>query len=405
MPRLHIYDPRERALVSAADKVLSVAAAAIRPMRRRRPPIDPRRILLLRLERIGDLLMALPAIASVRALAPGADIDLAVGRWNLDLATAIPSVTRVLVLDAAWLTREGGGLGLPALMGTARQWRRARYDLAINFEPDLRSNLLLAASGAAWTAGYASGGGGALLDLALEYDTRAHTTDNARRLVREVFGRAPAAADPPLLSIPGDRVAHIRMPEGSRPRVGLHVSGGREIKQWPPARFAEVAGRLVESLNATIVLTGSGMDRPLVDSVKGLLPESHVVDAARDGSLVELAGLLQGLDLLITGDTGPMHLAASVGTPIVAVFGPSDPARYAPRGPHDRVVRVDLPCAPCNRIRLPPERCTGHTPDCLAFVTTDAVFAAALSVLEEATTARRAGKAEGPGVSASITSP
>ena len=68
-----------------------------------------------------------------------------------------------------------------------------------------------------------------------------------------------------------------------------------------------------------------------------------------------------------------MHLAVAVGTPVVAVFGPSDPARYAPRGPLDRVVRVDLPCSPCNRIRLPPARCVGHTPDCLAFVTADSV--------------------------------
>jgi ADP-heptose:LPS heptosyltransferase len=85
---------------------------------------------------------------------------------------------------------------------------------------------------------------------------------------------------------------------------------------------------------------------------------------------------------MLTGDTGPMHLAAAVGTPIVAVFGPSDPRRYAPRGPHDRVVRVDLPCAPCNRIRLPPARCTGRTPDCLALVTPERVFEAAAAILD-----------------------
>jgi ADP-heptose:LPS heptosyltransferase len=88
--------------------------------------------------------------------------------------------------------------------------------------------------------------------------------------------------------------------------------------------------------------------------------------------------------LLITGDTGPMHLAVAVETPVVAVFGPSDPARYGPRGPYDRVVRVDLPCAPCNRIRRPPARCVGHIPDCLALVTTDTVVTAARSVLDAA---------------------
>jgi heptosyltransferase I len=84
---------------------------------------------------------------------------------------------------------------------------------------------------------------------------------------------------------------------------------------------------------------------------------------------------------LISGDTGPMHLASAVGTPVVAIFGPSDPARYAARGPDDRVVRVDLPCSPCNRIRQPPERCAGHTPDCLTSVSVEHVVQAAASVL------------------------
>jgi ADP-heptose:LPS heptosyltransferase len=76
-----------------------------------------------------------------------------------------------------------------------------------------------------------------------------------------------------------------------------------------------------------------------------------------------------------------MHLAHAVGCPVVAVFGPSDPRRYAPRGPRDRVVRVDLPCAPCNRIRQPPSRCVGHTPDCLSGVSVAAVISAIADVI------------------------
>src|SRR5262245_35264104 len=179
---LQIYDVRERRLVRAADAVLSAAAAVRAPFRRRRSPSrSPRRILLLRLERIGDLLMTLPAIADVRSLSPDAEIDIVVGHWNAAIAEAIPDVTRVEALDARWLARDAGGAGLPALLGRARRWRSQHYDLAINFEPDIRSNLLIAASGAARTAGYRSGGGGPILDLALEFDPRAHTTDNARR--------------------------------------------------------------------------------------------------------------------------------------------------------------------------------------------------------------------------------
>ena len=385
MPPLHIYDRRERALVAAADRVIAAAAGLARPLRRRRPSLSPRRILLLRLERIGDLLMALPAIADVCALAPDAEIDLVVGSWNADLARALDPVTRVLPLDAAWLAREGSGLSLSSLIRAARRWRDVQYDLGLNFEPDLRSNMILAASGASWIAGFRSGGGGALLDVALDYDRAAHTSDNARRLVSTIFGRTPPAATAPALIVPSEAYDNAsRLLAGARgPLIGVHVSGGRVIKQWPPERFADVARRLIDTLGATIVLTGTSSDRALVDSVRHVLPADRVIDVARHLDLLTLAAVLDRLDLLVTGDTGPMHLAAAVNTPVVAVFGPSDPARYAPRGPYDRVVRVDLPCSPCNRIRLPPARCVGHTPDCLASISADSVFTAAVAVLEK----------------------
>ena len=390
MSRLHIYDRRERALVAGADRLLGFSAALARPFRRRRAPTSARRILLLRLERIGDLLMALPAMADVRAAAPSARIDLVVGSWNADLARAIEPVNGVQMLDARWLAREGEGLGVRTLIRAARRWRAADYDLAINFEPDIRSNMLLAASGAAWTAGYRSGGGGALLDLALDYDPRAHTTDNARRLVAAVFGKA--RRDDPSRALVVPEEAHTnaarRLSSARGTLIGLHVSGGRPIKQWDPERFADVARRLVAGGDATIVLTGSAADRPLVDRVKQHLPAGRAIDVAGDVDLLTLAGILARLDVLITGDTGPMHLATAVDTPVVAVFGPSDPVRYGPRGPANRIVRVDLPCAPCNRIRLPPDRCTGHTPDCLALVTADHVFTAVRSVLDAAERAR-----------------
>lgn len=385
MPGLQIYDPRERALVAAADLLLAASATVARPFRRRSRPRDPQRILLLRLERIGDLLMALPGIAAVRALAPRARIDLVVGSWNAELAGAITSVDRVYTRDAQWLARDGGGLRLPQLFRAAGEWRKNRYDLAINFEPDVRSNLVVASARARWTAGYRSAGGGPLLDQALDYDPASHTADNAVRLVQAVFGSSAPAVTAPLLDIPPAHRQRAKdmLASARRPIVAMHVSGGRAVKQWDPDRFADVARRLAMGRNASIVLTGSGADRDLVGRVIQALPAGTAVDASRDESLLTLAALLAESDILITGDTGPMHVAAAVGTPIVAVFGPSDPRRYAPRGAHDRVVRVDLPCAPCNRIRLPPARCTGHTPDCLALVSADRVLDAAVGILDQ----------------------
>ena len=377
---LQIYEPRERALVGAADTALRVIAPVARVFRRRTAD-RPRRILLMRIERIGDLVMAFDAIADVVAAAPEAEVDLVVGSWNEEIARCIPGLHRIETLDAAWLARNGTGRGVSALLARARQWRSRHYDLAINFEPDIRSHFLLAASGAARTAGFGSGGGGPLLDIALSFDQRRHTSENARRLIAAVLD-VPARIRPWRLELPaGAKARALEMLGSARsPVVGMHVSGGREIKQWPPERFGQVGARLANERGAAIVLTGSSNDRSLVDAARRAIADDAVIDLTGQLDLVSLAAILERLDLYITGDTGPMHLAAAVGTPVVAIFGPSDPARYAPRAA--RVVRIDLPCSPCNRIRLPPTRCVGHTPDCLAGIDADSVYRAALDELD-----------------------
>lgn len=401
-PYLQIYEPRERALVGAADVALRVVAPVARAFRRR-AAATPRRILLLRIERIGDLLMSLEAIADIVAAAANAEIDLVVGSWNRDVAKAIPGVGRVETLDASWLAREGTGGSLKSLLLHARGWRSRQYDLAFNFEPDIRSHLLLAASGAARTAGFSSGGGGPLLDVSLPFDQRLHTSDNARRLAAAAID-VPPRSHAARLDLPADatrRGLELLGPAGF-PVVGVHASGGREIKQWPPERFGEVAARLARERGATIVLTGSPGDRTQVDLARRALSSARVIDLAGSLDLLTLAAVLERLDLFITGDTGPMHLATAVGTPVVAVFGPSDPVRYAPRDERHRIVRIDLPCSPCNRIRLPPVRCVGHTPDCLAGIGVESVYQAALSVLDargtsapDTTTHRRGNGANG----------
>jgi len=130
------------------------------------------------------------------------------------------------------------------------------------------------------------------------------------------------------------------------------------------------------------VLTGSSADRPMVDEVARALDGVRVIDAAGDIDLPTLAAVLADLDLLVTSDTGPMHLAGAMHTPVVALFGPSHPERYGPLAMQQRVIRVDLPCSPCGQVRLPPARCRGHVPDCMDGITVDAVVRAAHDLLD-----------------------
>ena len=380
---LQIYAPRERLMVGVADAFL----APLRWWQRRRPASPPERVLLLRVERIGDLLMVRDAIAAARAAWPDAQIDLAVGSWNAPLARLIPGIDNIHQIDVPWLAREGTGLSWRGLLEKAKTWRARRYDLVVNFEPDIRTNLLAWRTGAPMRAGYWTGGGGALLTDALAYDPESHVSANARELIRHCAGgERRGIVTPPLTPGTDARASADALLSAVSPThrlIGLHVSGGRESKQWHLSRFAEVGRTLTSEPGTTLVLTGGPGDRTMVDQVRRALGDRSVIDASGALDLPATAALLARLDVLITGDTGPMHLAAAVGTPIVALFGPSDPRRYGPLAAQQRVVRVQLHCSPCGQVRLPPERCRGHVPDCMDGITVDVVVQAARELLAE----------------------
>ncbi|MBI2834828.1 MAG: lipopolysaccharide heptosyltransferase II [Acidobacteria bacterium] len=382
---LQVYDPRERRLVALADGFLGAAMLPSRLVRRA-PPGPPTRILLLRFERIGDLLMTLPAISAVRSAAPNATIDLVVGSWNEPIARLIRDVNRIETLDLPWLSRPAGSASALTLARRALSWRKRHYDLAINLEGDLRSHLLMWLSGARRRVSFDMAGGAPLLTDRVAFDSRAHTSENALQLVRAAFKSTAIESRnrPQPLELPANerRRAADLLKEAGRRVIAVHVSGGRAIKQWPAERFADVAARLARNEDATIVLTGTEDDRPLVSALQAALPASvRIIDLAGRADLLLLAAVLEQCHALVTGDTGPMHVAAAVGTPVVAVFGLSDPARYGPLTPHCRIARIDLPCSPCNRVRRPPDRCRTGTPDCLAGIGADVVYRAAVELL------------------------
>ncbi|MCU0256964.1 MAG: glycosyltransferase family 9 protein, partial [Vicinamibacterales bacterium] len=209
---------------------------------------------------------------------------------------------------------------------------------------------------------------------------------------RAAGGEVPAQPSmQPTLAPPAEHLAGVERDLAERGLeghhlIGLHAGGGRAVKQWPPARFGEAVGRLARETGAAVVMTGAGSDRALVAEARAAMPASvPVVDLVGDADLVSLAAWLSRCAIVVTGDTGPMHLAAAVGTPVAAVFGPSDERRYAPLVSPHRIVarRDDLPCAPCNRIRLPPAHCRGVTPACLDGLPSDTLYAAARALWDE----------------------
>ncbi|HEY6546902.1 MAG TPA: glycosyltransferase family 9 protein [Vicinamibacteria bacterium] len=404
-----IYEARERALVLSVDAPARAAFALARSLGLARP--QPRReaaslreILVLRLDRIGDVLMSLPAIAALRARAPQARLRLAVGQWSESIARGFP-VDEVLVWSAPWVGRPSeGAAGWGALFGKAHALRKDRLDLAIDLQGDLRASLLLWGTGAARRVGYANTGGDYLLTDVVPLDETVSWVEQNQRAVKVALDGAvgdlragPGVLDPgssvdPLS--PADRAfAEAFLREKGlldrRPLVGFHPSGGRRIKEWPIGRWREVAARLQLQHGASIVVTGSAADRDLARQLGEGLPRP-AVDLCGHLDVRQSLAVIARLQLFLSSDTGPMHLACAAGTPSVSVFGPSDSVRYFTGGAFDGrpdrhlVVRHDLWCAPCNLVRRPPAECDAEEPpECLRLVTVDAVYAAAARVLEE----------------------
>jgi len=384
-----IYDPAERMLLGALDLpgrlLLGWRRGQTRPIER----AAVREVLVLRLDRIGDLVMSLPALAELRAALPQARIRLAVGAWSEDIAKSAP-VDEILVWSAPWVGRPSeGAMSFAKLAGAARALRKLPLDLAIDLQGDVRASLLMRLSGARARVGYANTGGGYLLTHVVALDETLSWLEQNRRAVAAGVGASPRIAHDPLTRedrrFADDLLRNLHL-DDRRPLVGLHPSGGRLVKQWDVARWAEVALRLQKEFAATLLVTGSEPDRPLAAVLAKALPSKPIDLTGRLG-LRETLALIARLDLFLSPDTGPMHMACAVGTPSVSVFGPSDPGRYfsggsGASGTRHVVVRAELWCSPCNLIRKPPRECAGpEPPECLRLVTAAEVYAAAAQLL------------------------
>jgi ADP-heptose:LPS heptosyltransferase len=377
-----IYDPRERVLLAGADALLRGVSrlSSLRPARGLKDVRTVESVLALRLDRLGDLITTLPALQLLRKALPDAEIELAVGSWNEPVARRLAFIDRVRVVDAPW-----SAWGKRARFRDARAaLGRDRFDLALDFQGDLRVVLLMALSGATLRAGYGDTGGDYLLTHRARWDEKRSWYDQNADLVRALFPEI--VPESPLR--PYNFVTDLDRSEAAglvqvskRPLVGIHPSAGRALKEWEAEKFASLADHL--SGLATVVLTGADSDRSLVQRI-------WEKTQSRPAKLLGLflptfAAVIETFDVFVTGDTGPMHLSHAVGTPNVAIFGPSDPVRY---GPHDslglrRVVRSSIYCSPCNMIRRPPWECArALPPECLSTITLDQVLRAVKEALK-----------------------
>jgi heptosyltransferase-2 len=387
-----IREPRERLLAAIASACASLAG----PFLSRPQSTTPKDVLVLRLDRIGDVLMSMPALHSLRDALPDARIRLAVGEWSKEVAQDAP-VDEVLVWSAPWVGRpDEGASSLPELFAKARGLRGHPPDLAIDLQGDLRALWLMAATGARARVGYANTGSASLLTATVDLDEDVNFVEQNRRAIETAIGRPLQRK--PFRWLSDERRARGRAGmarfladaglERKGPLIGIHPGAGRRIKEWPVERFVELARRLVKEQGATIALTGSAGEAAKAAAIRHGL-ERAALDLSGKLGLASLAEVMSACDAFVSGDTSAMHFACAIGVPSVAIFGPSDPGRYFSGGEHGFgsggehiAIAPQLWCSPCNLIRRPPEECERvAVPECLMLITTAQVHDAVLSVL------------------------
>jgi heptosyltransferase II len=308
-------------------------------------PSSPARVLFRMPSWLGDAVMAIPLLEGARRAWPKADLAVLTPGKLRDLYALAPVPVEVIPHD--------GSAGLETVR--ARGW-----DIVIAVPRSF---------GAAWMAvrcggGIRAGFDGPFRDLLYSRRVRADASSTPRHRVETLwslgapFGFGPFPP-PPRLVLPGaarEEADRILAAAGIRPDdllIGINPGAAYgPAKQWPAERFAETAVALAGRPGARLLLFGAGVETPIAESIARAAGSAAVCVAGRT-TLALLAALVARCRVFVTNDTGPMHVAAALGVPVVAVFGSTDPDATGPYGPGHRVVRKPAPCAPCLLRRCP----------------------------------------------------
>jgi 3-deoxy-D-manno-octulosonic-acid transferase/heptosyltransferase-1 len=347
---------------------------------------QPARILIIRLSAIGDVVRTLPALSTLRREHPNAHIAWAVEDRASGILEGHPLHDEAIVFERRKIVEALKNplrfhTGLSLVVQFFRTIRSGKFDVAFDFHGILKSGVIAAISGAPKRIGFEK-------EFVKEFnhfftnekvrpsDPMLPRVERNLELVRP-FVSTRSITDKPELGI-SDRhrqkaKAFIEEKFGdAHPVVAIHPGTSRKLKMWFPQKFADLCDVLADSIGAKVMITWGPGEREAAEVICSLAKSGPELGIQTD-SLLELAALLEQSDLMITVDSGPMHIGAAVGTPVVAIFGPTDIRVNAPYWPPVEVVAADVECRPCD------ENCDHAR--CMEAITPQMVYDAACRLL------------------------
>lgn len=306
------------------------------------------RIIIIDLLYLGDLLFATPFIRNLRQNLPESRIDMVVNSNFFSIIEDSPYLDNVYSYNKEWNTRES--------INFTKKLRKNHYTLGINIHGNWRTAFLLKDIKPDYSVGYGGRGRGIFLDQVIERPADLHMVNTYLKLLEDngytvkdkntEIGINPAS----LKKMRG--FLRENGYRGKRKVIGLNTGGSWPTKRWPVEKFAKLADRLIAEYNCNIIFLGSKGDLSRIDKIISLMNNRPLV-AAGETNLKELAVLESMCDLVISNDSGPVHVAAAAGTPTITIFGPSDEKKYRPLGDKHEIVINELDCRPCGEHKCP----------------------------------------------------
>jgi len=340
------------------------------------------RILLWKLSALGDAILATPSFRAVRRQFPKAHIALAIGRRAYEAVARCPYINDFIIYDS-----KGKDRGPWRHLTLVKRLRREAFDLSIDLQNSRKTHLLAWLAGIPVRVGYRRRYGW-LLNRAVRLPRVvlapiAHQHYLLRKAGFSTDGEHLELWPSPLDGQAAERLLPRTTSQEARPLIGLHPGGsGRwKTKRWDLDRWARLCDLLVQR-NIQVVITGGPDERALGQALLDLTSSTPHL-AIGQTSVMELACLIKRCDVFVAHDSSPLHLAAAVGTPTIALFGPTDPARHLPPAFLGQVIKKDVFCSPCYS-----PRCRTITHACMNRIEVNEVLSAILGLLADAELAR-----------------
>jgi len=342
----------------------------------------PKRILVIKLRAIGDVVMATPVLENLRSAFPSAKIDFLTEKFCAPIVKGHPAINEVIELDRNHLRKLPFAKRLAATLVQLRDLRRRRYDLVFDLFGNPRTAIMTLATGAPQRVGF-------------RFRVRRHAYNIVvtprGNLVHEVEFNLDAlrALNIPIISrtlvVPLDHGKEaiadnfwIENHLTDKTVIGLNASGGWYTKRWLLDRFAALGDEITEKLDVAVVLIWGPGELDDARSITAKMRHKALLIPQSD--LILLSSFLRRLTVLVSNDSGPLHIAAAVGTPVVGIYGPTRPDLQGPWGEGHQIVRLDgLDCLGCNGVT-----CRIETHDCMQKLEVATVFQALEGCLKSA---------------------